>query len=119
MPENEQIKADEIKGAFFESLIRTAPKIRRDRALSIQESAQMVYKRQIEDTEIEIKQLKRDRENMLDMSPDNITSLKVASDFNGREFVDKDVEIGIRLRNLEIKLEISKNRYVHLFGGNE
>lgn len=106
---------DEMKGAFVGSLVRNNKKIREDRAIAIAEAAQMNYKRRVEDLELEIKQLKRDRENMLDMSPTTADSLVVASDFNALEFVNKDIEIGIKIREKEIQLEIAKSRYKHLF----
>lgn len=107
----------EIKGAFMESLVRNNKKIREDRAVTIQEDAEVRYKRTVEDLELEIKKLKRDRENMLDLSPENAMSLVLASDFDAEAFVKKDLEIGVQIRNLEIKLEIAKTRYAHLFGG--
>ena len=64
---------------------------------------------------VEIKKKKRDRENMLDMSPENAMSLMVASDFNATLFVQKDLELGVAIRNLEIKLEIATARYNELF----
>lgn len=113
--------ADETKisGAFYESLIRNNAKIRQDRAAAIQESADLCYKRYIEDLEIAVKRLCRDRDNMLDMSPTTATSLIIASDFNDKEFVEKDIAIGIELRNIEIKLEIAKERYKELFTAGE
>ena len=108
-----------IDGAFIESLKRNNKQIRDDRATSISEDAQIIYKREVEDLEIEIKKLMRERENMLDLSPTDANSLVLASDFNSKEFVNKDIEIGIKIRNLEIKLEIARNRYNHLFGNNK
>lgn len=110
------IPAD-LKGAFINSLVRNNRKIREDRAIAIQEAAQLVYKREVEDTELKIKQLKRDREAMLDLSPENAMSLVLASDFNEKAFVEKDIKLGIELRNLEIKLEIARARYQYLFEG--
>lgn len=103
-------------GIFLESLKRNAPKIRADRAEAIAEAAQILYKRAVEDLEIAIRQIERDRANALDMSPDNITSLKVAADFDAKSFVSKDIGYGIQLRNLKIELELSKERYAQLFG---
>ena len=105
------------KGAFFESLVRNNKKIREDRAQAIQEAAEITYKREVEDLQLKIKQQRRDRDNMLDMSPENSLSLIVASDFDEKLFVAKDIEIGINIRNLEIKLEIALARYNVLFGG--
>jgi hypothetical protein len=105
----------EMGGAFVGSLVRNNKKIREDRAIAIAEAAQMLYKRQVEDTELEIKQLKREREAMLDLSPTTADSLVLASDFDAKNFVSKDIELGIKVRNLEIKLEIARARYTHLF----
>lgn len=110
---------DEIKetqGAFIESLKRNNKQIRNDRAEAIAEDAQVKYRRAVEDLEIEIRGYKRDRENMLDLSPDHAMSLKLASDFNASEFVQKDIELGFKIRNAEIKLSIAKDQYKRLFG---
>ncbi len=105
----------EKKGAFIDSLQRNNKKIRDDRAIAITEDAEMIYKRQIEDMELEVKKLKRERESMLDLSPTNADSLVLASDFNATAFVTKDIDIGVKVRNLEITLEIAKERYNNLF----
>lgn len=104
-----------LKGAFVSSLVRNNKKIREDRALAIGEDAQMIYKREVEDLELKIKKLRREREAMLDLSPTDAQSLVLASDFDAKAFVDKDLQIGVDLRNLEIKLEIAQARYKHLF----
>ncbi len=108
---------EQMKGAFVGSLVRNNKKIREDRAIAISEAAQMLYKRKVEDTELEIKQLRRDREAMLDLSPIDAQSLVLASDFDAAKFVDKDIAIGIKIRNLEITLEIASARYKYLFEG--
>lgn len=110
---------DEIKGAFVGSLVRNNKKIREDRAIAIAEAAQMIYKREVEDLEMQIKQRKREREAMLDLSPTDAQSLVLASDFDAKQFVSKDIQIGIDIRNLEIKLDIAKSRYAKLFTEEE
>jgi hypothetical protein len=52
---------------------------------------------------------------MLDLSPSTADSLVLATDFDAKTFVDKDIDIGVQIRNLEIKLEIAEARYKHLF----
>lgn len=104
------------QGAFVESLKRNNTKIREDRAISIAEDAQILYKREVEDLEIQIKRLKRERDSMLDLSPTTADSLVLATDFNSKDFVQKDIQIGVQIRNLEIKLEIARDRYNYLFG---
>lgn len=103
-------------GAFVASLKRNNSKIREDRASSISEDTQLMYKRQIEDLSVNIKKLKREQENMLDLSPTHADSLVLASDFDSKTYVDKDVELGVKIRNLEIKFEIALKRYSYLFG---
>ena len=53
---------------------------------------------------------------MLDLSPENTTTLKLASDFEAQTFVEKDLELGVKIRNLEITIEIATKRYEYLFG---
>mgnify|MGYP003553588252 CR=1 FL=1 len=109
----------EMKGAFVGSLVRNNKKIREDRAIAIAESAEMMFKRKVEDTQLKLKQMKRDRDAMLDLSPTDANSLVLASDFKADEFVEKDIKLGIDIRNLEIMLEVAEKRYAHLFKGEE
>jgi len=106
---------DQMEGAFVGSLVRNNRKIREDRAVAIAEAASMKYKRTVEDIDLAIKQLKRDREAMLDLSPTDAQSLVMASDFDADQFVEKDIKIGISIRNLEIKRDIAGERYADLF----
>jgi len=111
------VKVDET-GAFMASLVRNNKQIRRDRAEAIAEDADVIYKRTIEDLRLKIKRMKRDQENMLDLSPDHAQSLKLASDFDADDYVRKDLELGVNIRNAEISLEIAEKRYAYLFGGS-
>jgi hypothetical protein len=106
-----------LQGAFKESLYRNNSKIRKDRADSIIEDAELIYKREIEDLEVQMKKMQREQENMLDLSPTNAMNLTLASDFESKVYVDKDIELGVKIRNVEIKLEIARKRYAYLFGG--
>ena len=106
-----------VEGAFVASLKRNNAKIRQDRAQAIGEDTQIVYKRSIEDLDMSIKKMKREQENMLDLSPESATSLILASDFQSDEYTKKDIELGVKIRNAEITLEIAKKRYEYLFGG--
>lgn len=106
------------EGAFISSLKRNNKKIRDDRAQAISEDTELGYKRSVEDLELNIKKMKREQENMLDLSPTDAQSLVLASDFNSVDYVSKDIELGVKIRNTEIKLEIAKKRYNYLFGGN-
>lgn len=108
----------DIKGAFQQSLYRNNKQIRQDRADSIIETAQMQYKRAVEDLSIRIKQAKRDLEGLLDLSPTNTQSLVLASDFDAAKFVMKDQEIRLTIYNDEIKLKVLLKAYLELFGEN-
>ncbi len=106
-------------GAFINSLKRNNREIRDDRATAIAEDTELVYKRKIEDLEISIKKMQREQEYMLDLSPTSTQSLILASDFNCEDYVAKDIDLGIKIRNTEITLEIARLRYEHLFGGRK
>ena len=104
------------EGAFLSSLKRSNKDIRTDRAQAIYEIARLKYKRKVEDIEMNISDMKRELDNMLDMSPNDTTSLKLANDFDPDEFLVKDLAIGVKIRTEEIRLEIAKKRFIHLFG---
>lgn len=110
-----KIQLDALKGKFVESLVRNNKKIRDDRAVAIAEDAQIIYKREVEDLDLQIKRTIRERDQMLDLSPTNADSLIVAADFDSKAFVAKDLELGLKIRNLEIKRDIAKARYADLF----
>ena len=103
-------------GAFIASLKRNNKQIREDRAAAIGEDTQLLYKRKIEDLQVTIRRMERELENMLDLSPTNTTSLVLASDFDSASYVEKDIELGVKIRNESIKLEIAQKRYSYLFG---
>lgn len=111
-----QVTEDAPNGRFKDMLYRTNAKIRKDRADAIIEDAEVLYRREIEDLQRKLNKYKRDRENMLDLSPTDAQSLKLASDFDASGFVEKDIELGVNIRNLEIKIEIARQQYFTLFG---
>lgn len=110
---------NELKGSFVTSLRRNNKQIRDDRALSIAEDAEMLFKRKVEDCATNLKRLKRDRENMLDLGGNETTKIISPSDFDAIRFVDKDLELGLKIREEEIKLEILSRRYNELFKSEE
>lgn len=105
----------EMNGAFIDSLKRNNAKIRSDRAIAIAEDAEMIYKREIEDLQVEIKKLLRERENALDLSPTTTDSLILATDFKSKDFVQRDLKMAVDIRNLTIKYELAVDRYNYLF----
>ena len=110
------LRQDKLNGAFINSLKRNNAQIREDRATAISDDTEVVYRRKVEDLELEIIQLERERNNMLDLSPDNADSLILAKNFNSKDYVEKDVKLSIRIRNTKIAHEIAAERYKELFG---
>jgi len=108
--------AERPMGEFAASLYRNNKRIRQDRADQIIEAAQIKYKRMCEDIALTMKQLNRDRMAMLDLSPTDSRSLVLASDFDSDSFVNADIEIGVKIRNCQIKLDIACKQYERLFG---
>ena len=53
---------------------------------------------------------------MLDLSPTSADSLILATDFNADAFVKKDIDLGVKVRNLLITLEIARESFAKLFG---
>jgi len=107
------------KGAFLTSLKRNNKQIREDRAQAIGEDCYLLYRREIEDLQVQIKRMERERENMLDLSPENSLSLKLASDFDAKEFVARDLDLGVKILNARIKLDIAIKRFNFLFSEPE
>lgn len=108
---------DGMKGSFVTSLRRNNKQIRDDRALAIAEDAELLFKREVEDITTALKIARRERDAMLDLGGTSVTTIISQSDFDAKSFVQKDLELGLKIRNLEIKLEIAKNRYNELFLG--
>ncbi len=104
-----------VIGKFMEMLKRGNDQIKSDRAETIGESAKLKYKRKVEDIEVELKELTMEQENLLDQSPEDADSLKLASDFDAEGFVNNDINLGVKIRNKTIRLEIAQARYKSLF----
>ena len=85
-------------GTFKADLQRNFKQLKDSRAESVAEDVEIIYKRKIEDLCHEIRNIERDRENiMLDLSPTNVTSaLAVPSDFNAEKFLEKDIQLPIK-----------------------
>ncbi|CAD0222507.1 hypothetical protein KYG33_14560 [Chryseobacterium sp. D764] len=106
---------DELKPRFIESLQRNNDQIREDRAKIIGADSELIYRRRVEDIELKIKRLEREQEGLIDISPLDRNSLTFA-DFNPESFVQKDMELSLTIRNLNIQLEVTQKRFEYLFG---
>lgn len=105
----------DLKPRFIESLKRNNDQIREDRAVAIGEDSQLIYRRRVEDIALKIKKIEREQEGLIDVSPLDKNSLTFA-DFQPEEFVERDLELSLILRNLNIQLEIAEKRFEYLFG---
>ncbi|WP_027378659.1 hypothetical protein [Chryseobacterium daeguense] len=106
---------EDLKPRFIESLQRNNDQIREDRARIIGEDAALIYRRRVEDIELKIKKLEREQEGLTDISPLDKNSLTFA-DFQPEAFVQRDIELSLTIRNLNIQLELTRNRFEYLFG---
>lgn len=107
--------SEELKPRFVDALRRNNDQIREDRAKTIAEDSELIYKRRVEDIELKIKRLEREQEGAIDISPLDKNSLTFA-DFNPDDFVQRDIELSLKIRNLKIQFKIAKDRYEYLFG---
>lgn len=105
----------DLKPRFIESLKRNNDQIREDRAVAIGEDSQLIYRRRVEDIALKIKKIEREQEGLIDVSPLDKNSLTFA-DFQPEQFVERDLELSLILRNLNIQLEIAEKRFEYLFG---
>lgn len=106
---------EDLKPRFIESLQRNNDQIREDRARIIGEDAELIYRRRVEDIELKIKRLEREQEGLIDISPLDKNSLTFA-DFQPEAFVQRDIELSLIIRNLNIQLELTRIRFEYLFG---
>ena len=104
------------QGAFAASLFRNNKEIRADRAQSIVEDAELIFKRKIEDLRVAIKKMEREQDNLLDLSPTDAKSLVLASNFSAETFANTYIKLGRDIRDAKITLEIAEGGYEYLFG---
>ena len=104
-----------MKGRFLKQLNQSNSEIKKNRAISIAEKTQCIYKRKIEDLEIEIKELERNQKDALDLSPTNALSLQPAKDFSEEKFYTDDLNYSIQIREKKIEKELAEERYKYLF----
>jgi hypothetical protein len=109
-------EAKEVVGTLYLSLNRSNRQIREERGDALAEQIETAFRRHIEDLRYDLKDLKRKRSNMYDFSPTNSQSLVMAKDVEARSILLDDKTISIKIRNLEIELEIMEGRYTELTG---
>lgn len=101
---------------FAQTLSRSTGAIKSDRATEIAELAEISFKRCVEDLERDLKIVRRKKKSSIDLSPDNTYSIMKVKDFEPEEFQRTYNEIGLKEREIVIKLNNAKNSYNELFG---
>jgi hypothetical protein len=106
------------QGLFLANLTRDFKQLKRDRAESVAEDAEIAYKRHIEDICRALRENKRKTENlMLELAPTtSFDATVVPANFDVNKFMEADEKLGLETRNLSIRLEIMLDRYETLFG---
>jgi predicted DNA binding CopG/RHH family protein len=102
-------------GKFFTGLVMSNEEIKEKRGAAVCEKAELAYRRAKENLEEQIKEMERDREDILDFSATDANDLNVAKNFDAKDFVTKDTRLGLRLRDAQLQLEIVSKRYDELF----
>lgn len=104
------------QGKFYESVIRNNKQIKADRGQQLLEDSEMSFRRRIEDAERNLVRKRRHLVNMLDLSPENATSLKPVENFDPDLFAETYCSISVEIRNDAIKLNEYKKAYNLLYG---
>ena len=115
----EEVAASEdvidVAGAFINSLKRNNAKLRDDRAQTIARSVKLKYKRQIEDLESDLIGMQTERTSMLDVGHTSTETILHPRDFKVDDFVTMDINLGVKIRNTQIKLDIARKQFFALF----
>lgn len=104
-----------MEGKFFKKLTQSNKDLQADRAQLIASQVSRFLNRRLEDIDVEINQLIVDRDSLLDVRPSQTTTILNPSDFDTNSFIDKYINYGIKLRELEIKKEIIQKSVNDLF----
>ena len=110
------LSADARVNVLAQTLSRNTAQIKADRATEIAELAEVEAKRKVEDLERDLRLEERKKRSALDLSPDNTYNIMKVKDFEPTEFIARYSEIGLRIRELKIKLNNAKQTYNELFG---
>jgi hypothetical protein len=89
---------------------------RSDRAPATFKQAKLVYKREIKNLELSIRQLKREQEKIADHPLTDDQASEIASAIDSGAYVSKEVQLGVKIRDLETILKLAKKRFQFLFG---
>ena len=75
-----------------------------------------IYRREIQELARLIQYLKKQQEDLAGMALTEAEASEIADAIDSGAYVSKEIEIGVKIRDLEKKLELAKKRYQFLFG---
>jgi hypothetical protein len=108
------VEKDLKKTKLGRRMTRNNKELRDGRALDILEGLELQYKRAIENMEMELKVKRRSRDQNFDIAPTKSFDLTMNVE-DAATFVDKDIKLGVDIRQLELKLEVAKKQYEEMF----
>ena len=76
----------------------------------------LIYKREIQNLARLIQNLKKQKEDLARMTPTEAKTYEITDAIDSGAYVSKEIEIGVKIRDLEKKLKSAKKRYQFLFG---
>lgn len=91
----------------------------RKRATVASEDAESIYKREIQNLAHLIRKLKQEKEDMADLPLTDKQASEITYAIASGTYVSKEIEMGVKIRDLEKKLESAKKRFQFLFGDND
>jgi hypothetical protein len=77
---------------------------------------QSIYKREIQNLARLIQYLKKQQEDLAAKTPTEAETSEITDAIDSGAYVSKEIEIAVKIRDLEKKLELAKKRYQFLFG---
>ncbi len=77
---------------------------------------QMIYKREIQNLARLIQYLKKQQEDLAGMTPTEAQTSEITDAIDSGVYVSKEIEIGVKIREMEKKLESAEKKYQFLFG---
>ena len=103
------------KGLFYETLNRSNAQILRDRSEDIIIDTQQDYNTAFNILERDLRNAKAERKAHMDLSPVSKDMLTFTNNFKSQEWVQKDIDLSMKIMNLEMKLEVLRKRIEELY----
>ena len=103
------------KGLFYETLNGSNAQILRDRSEDIIMDTHQDYNTAFNILERDLRNAKADRKPHMDLSPVSKDVLTFTTNFKSQSWVQKDIELSMKIMNFEMKLEVLRKRIEELY----